>query len=92
MSSAEIRHDGEKGRKNPGQGLQGVGASGVREFKTVDERDPDMKHHRALDKDEAEVGRGTVGGAPAEEREPVAAEQVAGERNLPRDTRVYGDK
>lgn len=91
MTSQEIRHDGEKGRKNPGKSLEGVGAA-TREFKTVDERDPDMKHHRALDNDEAEVGRGTVGGAPAEDREPVSAEQVASERHLPRDTRVYGDK
>jgi hypothetical protein len=91
QSSKEIRHDGEQGRKNPGKSLEGVGAA-TREFKTVDESDPDMKHHRALDNDEAEVGRGTVGGAPAEERIPETAETVAAERHLPRDQRVYGDK
>ena len=73
MSSREERHDDNRG------GLQGVGAT-TTEFKTVDARDPDMKHHRALDNDDAEVGRGTVGGPAAEEREPVSAEQVASGR------------
>ena len=79
QSSAEMRHDGEKGRKNPGQGLQGVGAA-TQEFKTVDASDPKFKQHRVLDSDEAEPGRGTIGGPAAEEREPVSADQVASER------------
>ena len=77
MSSKEIRHDGDT---SGGKSLEGVGAS-TREFKTVDERDPKMKQHRALDNDEAEVGRGTTGGPAAEEREPVSAETVAAEAN-----------
>ena len=80
QTSTELRHDGEKGRKNPGASLEGVGAS-TTEFKTVDHRDPKFAEHRTLDKDEAVTGRGTVGGAPAQEREPVSAEQVASERN-----------
>lgn len=79
QTSAEMRNDGEKGRKNPGKSLEGVGAT-TEGFKTVDASDPDMKHLRALDKDEAEVGRGNVGGPAAEEREPVGAEQVASGR------------
>lgn len=69
-----------KGAKNPGKSLEGMGAS-TAEFKTVDERDPEMKQHRALGNDKAEVGRGTVGGPPAEERVPESAEAVAAERN-----------
>lgn len=80
QTSKEIHHDGEQGRKNPGASLEGVGAA-TREFKTVDERDPKMKQHRALDSDEAEVGRGTVGGPAAEERVPATAETVASEAN-----------
>ena len=79
MSSAEMHHDGQHHRKNPGQGLPGVGAT-TEEFKTVDSRDPKFKQHRALDNDEAEVGRGTVGGPAAQEREPESAETVAAER------------
>ena len=76
QTSAEIRHDGNK---STGKSLEGVGAT-TEGFKTVDASDPDMKHLRALDKDEAEVGRGNVGGPAAQEREPVGAEQVASGR------------
>ena len=41
QTSAEIRHDGEKSRKNPGRGLQGAG-SGTQELQTVDT--DDRKH------------------------------------------------
>ena len=76
QTSREIRHDGNQ---SGGKSLEGVGAS-TREFKTVDERDPKFKHHRALDSDVAEPGRGTVGGPPAEERIPENADTVASER------------
>ena len=78
QTSNELRHDGEKGRKNPGQGLQGVGAS-TQEFKTVDHRDPKFKDHRGIDKEERVLGRGEI--PSAEEREPVGAEQLAAERS-----------
>ena len=77
QTSREIRHDGAK---SGGKSLEGVGAS-TREFKTVDESDPKMKIHRALDNDQAEVGRGTTGGPAAEERIPVTADDVGAEAN-----------
>lgn len=76
QTSKELRHDGMQTSKNPGKSLEGVGAA-TTEFKTVDPHDPKFAHHRALDKDEAEVGRGTVGGLPAQEREPETASRVA---------------
>ena len=84
QTSSELRHDGENTRKSPGKGLQGVGAA-TQEFKTVDACDPDMKHHRGFDNDEAEVGRGTVGGPAAQETIPESAETVAAEKKLPRE-------
>jgi hypothetical protein len=79
QTSTELRHDGQHTRKNPGQGgAEGVGGA-AREFKTVDEHDPKFANHRALDKDEAEVGRGNIGGPAAQEREPVSASAVAAE-------------
>ena len=77
QSSAEMRHDGQKGRKNPGQGLQGVGASGVREFKTADESDPKFKDLRGIDKEDRVLGRGEI--PSAEERVAESAETVAHE-------------
>ncbi|KAK5166656.1 uncharacterized protein LTR77_008200 [Saxophila tyrrhenica] len=77
QTSNEMRHDGEKGRKNPGQG----GSEGLKQtegFKTVDPHDPQFKDLRALDKDEA-VSRGTTGGPAAQEREPETATRVATE-------------
>lgn len=69
QSSSELRQN-DAGR----QGLQGVGASGAQEFKTVDQRDPKFANHRAIDNEDAEAGqRGTVGGPAAEERIPVDA-------------------
>ena len=77
QTSREIRHDGDK---KQGKSLEGVGAS-TQEFKTVDASDPKFKQHRALDNDEAEVGRGSTGGPPAEERIPETAEAVASGRS-----------
>ena len=76
QSSAEIRHDGQKGRKNPGQSLQGVGAS-TQEFKTVDASDPKFKDHRGIDNEDRVLGRGEI--LSAEEREAESAESVAHE-------------
>jgi hypothetical protein len=69
-------------------GFEGLksGAQG----KTVDPHDPAHAGQRALDKEEAEVGRGNVGGPAAEERLPEGAETVARENKLGRDGRVYG--
>ncbi|KAH9836013.1 hypothetical protein Tdes44962_MAKER01932 [Teratosphaeria destructans] len=78
QTSSELHHDGQHHRKNPGTSLDGrkSGATG----KTVDPHDPQFANQRALDKDEAVIGRGNVGGPAAEEREPVSAEQVASSR------------
>lgn len=78
QTSAEIRHDGEKGRKNPGKGLQGVGAS-TQEFKTVDHTDPKFKDHRGIDKEDRVLGRGEI--LSAEERVAESAESVAAEHS-----------
>ena len=75
QSSKEL-HDGSK---ETGGGFQGVGAT-TTEHKTVDQREPEHKQHRALDNDDAQVGRGTIGGPAAEEREPESAESVASGR------------
>lgn len=58
------------------QGIEGAGASGVLQS-GIDTSDPKMAHHRTEGSDVAETGRGTVGGPPAQEREPVSAETVA---------------
>ena len=84
QTSSERRHDGQRHRKNPGQSLEGVGKSGAM-GKTVDSHDPGFANQRALDKDEAVVGRGNVGGPSAEDRLPESAETVAVENKLGRD-------
>lgn len=76
QSSAEIRHDGQSKRNNPGASLQGVGAS-TQEFKTVDHRDPKFKDHRGIDKEDKVTGRGEI--LSAEEREAESATTVAHE-------------
>lgn len=83
MTSQELHHDGQAGRKNPGQGLDG-------RQDTINAKDPAFAGQRALNKDEATVGRSDV--PSAEERLPESAETVAAENKLGRDTRVYGDK
>lgn len=83
MSSAELRHDGGKGGKQS-SGLEGVGASKVPAANLVDGRDPAFaKQNRAIDREEAEIGRGNIGGPSAEERLPETADRVAAE--APRD-------
>jgi len=71
QSSSELRHDGQAHNKNPGSGLTGI-ASGAKES-NINPHDPNMKNQRALDKDEAQVGRGNVGGPAAEERIPESS-------------------
>lgn len=77
QTSSELRHDGQSHNKNPGSGLTGI-ASGA-QGKTVDSHDPQFASQRALDKDEAQVGRGNVGGPAAEERLPETSDRVASE-------------
>lgn len=77
QSSKELRHDGQGGGKNPGVGLEGVGAT-VRQD-TINAHDPAFANQRAMNKDEAVIGRSDV--PSAEERLPEGAETVASERN-----------
>lgn len=75
QTSNELRHDGEKHRKAGGAGgAEGVNTAEARG--TVDAHDPQFAGQRALNRDDAEVGRGNVGGAPAEERLPETAESL----------------
>ncbi|EMC92209.1 hypothetical protein BAUCODRAFT_27538 [Baudoinia panamericana UAMH 10762] len=84
QSSKELHHDGQSGRKGQsGGGLEGL-ASGVEGSKTVDAHDPQFAGQRAMDKDEAVIGRGNVGGAAAQDREPESATTVATENKLGR--------
>ncbi|TKA71872.1 hypothetical protein B0A49_00840 [Cryomyces minteri] len=70
------------GRKRDGAGLEGVGASGVPSAKLVDAHDPEHVDQRAADRDDAVVGRGSVGGDSAQDRVPESADTVA--REAPR--------
>lgn len=74
QSSKELRHDGGKSQ---GSGLEGVGATTSQS--SINPHDPVHANQRALDKDEAVVGRSDVPGA--HERVPEGAEQVASEAN-----------
>lgn len=86
QTSTEIRHDGQHHRKaDGGGGFDGL-ASGA-QGKTVDPHDPAFAGQRALDKDEATIGRGGV--PSAEERLPEGSETVAQENKIGRDTRSY---
>lgn len=76
MTSQELHHDGQHGRKNPGQSLEGVGSTARQD--TINAKDPQFAGQRALNKDEATVGRSDV--PSAEERLPESAERVASER------------
>lgn len=83
QSSAEMHHDGQAHRKNPGMGgAEGVGGT-AQNAKLVDPHVPEMAGQRALDKDEAKIGRGDLG-ANAEDRLPEGSETVARENKLPR--------
>ena len=79
MTSNELHHDG--GKKPDGQGgPEGVGGSAKQS--TIDPHAPEFAGQRALDKDEAKIGRGGV--PNAEERLNEPAERVAQENKLPR--------
>lgn len=84
QTSAELRHDGQSHRKAVGGG--GVeGLNTAPGHKNVDPHAPEFAGQRALDSDVAQPGqRGTVGGAPAEERVPETATGVAAENSLDR--------
>lgn len=88
QSSAEIRHDGQSKRNNPGTSLEGL-KSGANQS-TINPHDPQFSDQRALDKDEATVGRSDI--PSAEERLPESAETVAKEHKIGRDQRAYGDQ
>jgi len=80
QSSAELHHDGQAHRKNPGSGgVEGVGGQAT--GKTVDPHLPENQGQRALDNEDAQKRgpRGEVGGAAAQDRIPETAETVASE-------------
>jgi len=86
QTSTELRHDGQHTRKKIGSG----GTDGLQhgaQGKTVDPHDPKFAGQRALDKDDAQVGRGSLGGPAAEERLPESSETVAAENKIGRNTR-----
>jgi len=77
MTSVELRHDGQHGRKRQELGLVGVGATTVgNAIEMVNERDPIHADQRGLERDEARP-RGVRGGPPAEDRPPVPPETAA---------------
>lgn len=78
MTSNELHHDG--GKKSTGSSLEGVGARA--DQSTINPHAPEFAGQRALDKDEAKVGRG--GQPNAEDRLNETAERVATENKLPR--------
>ncbi|KAE8379561.1 hypothetical protein BDV26DRAFT_291160 [Aspergillus bertholletiae] len=64
QTSAELRHDGQQHRKNPGSGLESISASKVPGF----------------ERDEAQRGqRGDKGALGAEDRDPESAETLDAE-------------
>ncbi|KNG88496.1 hypothetical protein ANOM_003253 [Aspergillus nomiae NRRL 13137] len=74
QTSAELHHDGQKHRKNPGGGLESVGAS----------REPRLEREipglRGLEREEAQSGqRGDKGALAAEDRQPDSAETLDAE-------------
>ncbi|EME47655.1 hypothetical protein DOTSEDRAFT_21419 [Dothistroma septosporum NZE10] len=71
QTSQEL-HDGSKQREGGTEGLKTTSQS------TINPHDPVHAGQRALDKDEAVIGRGDV--PPAQERLPESAERVAAER------------
>ncbi|KAI9847149.1 MAG: hypothetical protein M1837_003011 [Sclerophora amabilis] len=86
QTSAELRHDGEHHRNQQGHGLAGLGGRNATN-QAVDPRE--QPSQRALDKDEAVIGRGDKGALGAEEREPASAEEVASEQSRPRDRHLH---
>jgi hypothetical protein len=77
QSSVEIRHDGHKHRKNDGHSLEGTGASASQTG--INERDPVFAGQRALERDDAQVGKKEAGSTDAQNRLPETAETVAAE-------------
>ncbi|KAF9887373.1 hypothetical protein FE257_010228 [Aspergillus nanangensis] len=68
QTSTELRHDGQHGRKNPGVGLEGVGASKENKFERH------IPEQRGIERDQAQGGqRGNKGALAAQEREPEIA-------------------
>lgn len=68
MTSTELRHDGQHGRKNPGVGLEGVGAS------MQDNYERTIPSQRGIERDQAKPNqRGDKGALAAEDREPEGA-------------------
>jgi hypothetical protein len=78
MTSNELHHDG--GKPDGKGGPEGVGGSAKQS--TIDPHAPEFAGQRALDKDEAKIGRG--GQPNAEDRLNETAERVAQENKLPR--------
>jgi hypothetical protein len=79
QTSQELHQDG--GERSAGKGgPEGVGGRGAQS--TINPHDPEFAGQRALDKDEAKVGRG--GQPDAQDRLPESAETVATENKLPR--------
>lgn len=72
QTSTEIRHGGEKHRKNPGSGLQGVGAS----EKGTNDNLARLEREDHVSQDEKARQKGIA----AEDQLPESAEFVAGER------------
>ncbi|KXL42317.1 hypothetical protein M433DRAFT_27087 [Acidomyces richmondensis BFW] len=86
QTSTELRHDGQHTRKKVGSG----GTDGLQhgaQGKTVDPQDPKFASQRALDKDDAQIGRGNLGGPAAEEKIPENSDTVAVENKIGRNTR-----
>ncbi|KAF2749531.1 hypothetical protein M011DRAFT_484944 [Sporormia fimetaria CBS 119925] len=75
MTSSELHHDGQHGRKRQGLGTVGLN-TGAAAQKMVDPHDPVFGEQRALDKDVRTGGTG-AGGDLAEDRMPESAERVA---------------
>lgn len=74
QTSTELRHDGQHGRKNPGVGLEGVGASMEGNFGRT------MPSQRGIDRDQAKPNqRGDKGALAAEDREPEGAKTLDNE-------------
>ncbi|KAI9781577.1 MAG: hypothetical protein M1816_002250 [Peltula sp. TS41687] len=70
QTSTELRHDGQHGRKSEPLGLAGVTSSTA----TNQAADPRIDQtQRALDKDEAQPGRGDKGAEAAEDIAPESA-------------------
>lgn len=68
QTSTEVRHDGQHGRKNPGGGMEGVGAT------IGNKMERDIPSQRGLEKDAAAPDqRGDKGALAAEERLPDTA-------------------